>query len=531
MFQVDMSEARARGLFEPSVGDSLVVRGTFNGWRGNAHALALLVRPAIYGGTFTLPGSPGGRVEFKFVIVSQRLGEIWEWKPDPDNPDHGNRSLLLTGASTTVPVTAFDLGTHAGEKSPEFSVGELKEDVLQLRSIIEDSHPALYVFTSESEFDSLYDARLGLLDRAMTVEEFSTVIAPLVACIGCGHSRLWMPEGHWFRAPAKFLPLKLMILDGKAYVRKHFGMRGLIRPGSEIVAINGRPVAEIVNNLMEGISGDGFNRGYRLDRLERWFHLLYACYYGYPEEFQVLCRPHGEEDLKRLVLTPVSLAVIDANSSRESRLTFEVLHPESVAVITMNNFDYYDDQERFRRFTDSVFAEIDELKIRDLILDLRDNEGGDPFAASYLLSYLAPHQITYFARPYGRYTSLASPLPERENRFTGRLYTLINRRCFSTTGHLCALMRYHGIGTFVGSETGGTYTCNDAVGETTLENTQIRAQIARATFRAEVYGMPRDRGILPDQEVEPRIEDVIDGTDTVKEYLFSVLLRDSGEGR
>ena len=522
-FQVDMSIPIQRGLFDPSSGDTLVVRGTFNGWTGNVHTLAGLDQPGIYSATYEIKGSIGVAVQFKFVIVSQRLGEIWEWRPDPENPDHGNRILVLNGAPMTMPVTTFDLGTSAADTFPTFSVEELQGDFHQLRSVIEDSHPALYVFTGEAAFDSLFETRLGLIDRPMTVDEFYTIVAPVVARIGCGHSRLWMPEGHWSRAPAKFFPLKLTFLSGKAYAVKYYGKKELLEPGSEIGAINGMPVAEIVATLMEGISGDGFNKGYRMDRLQRRFHLLYARNYGYPDEFRLSYRPHRGGDLQERVLSPVSLAVIGEQSHQKSLLTFEVLEEESVAVLTINNFSYYDDNERFRRFTDSAFARIDELKIRDLVLDLRDNDGGDPFTSSYLLSYLAPRQITYFAKLYGQYFSLALPLPQPENRFTGSLYTLTNGRCFSSTGHLCALMKYHNIGTFVGSETGGTYTCNDAVKITTLENSQLQAQIARATFRVEVQGMRRDRGIQPDHIVEPRIEDVINGTDTVKEYVLKLL--------
>jgi hypothetical protein len=524
-----MSAAVEQGVFEPSDGDSLVVRGTLNRWRGNAHALALMARPVIYGGTYELPGSPGDVVHFKFVIVSQRLGEIWEWRPDPSNPDHGNRTLVLKGAPIAMPVTTFDLGTSAAGSVTTFSAEELQEDFYQLRSVMEDSHPALYVFTSEADFDSLYEARLGLIDRSMTVDEFYTIVAPVVARIGCGHSRLWMPEGHWSRAPAKFFPLRLRFLGGKAYAVKYYGRRELLEPGSEIVGINNVPMGEIVATLMEGISGDGFNKGYRLDRLQRRFHLLYARNYGYPDEFRLLYRPHRGGDLQERLLSPVSLALIGHQLPPRSLLTFEILERESVAVITINNFDYYGDNERFRQFTDSAFARIDELKIRDLILDLRDNDGGDPFASSYLLSYLAPQQITYFAKLYGQYFSLATPLPEQEKRFTGSLYTLTNGRCFSSTGHLCALMKYHNIGTFVGSETGGTYTCNDAVKITTLENTQLQAQIARASFMVKVRGMRRDRGIEPDHEVHPRIQDLVKGTDTVKEYVLRLLTKTAEE--
>jgi hypothetical protein len=47
------------------------------------------------------------------------------------------------------------------------------------------------------------------------------------------------------------------------------------------------------------------------------------------------------------------------------------------------------------------------------------------------------------------------------NKFSGTMYVLIDGGCFSTTGHLCSLLRYHGIGTFIGEETAGSFACTD----------------------------------------------------------------------
>mgnify|MGYP001814917250 CR=1 FL=1 len=46
-----------------------------------------------------------------------------------------------------------------------------------------------------------------------------------------------------------------------------------------------------------------------------------------------------------------------------------------------------------------------------LILDLRGNGGGDPFCASYLWAYLEPEALPYFEDHYGKYDTLANPVP------------------------------------------------------------------------------------------------------------------------
>jgi len=121
------------------------------------------------------------------------------------------------------------------------------------------------------------------------------------------------------------------------------------------------------------------------------------------------------------------------------------------------------------------------------------------------------------------YLRFAQPIPLADKRFKGNIYILINGGGFSSTGHLCALLKHHKFATFVGTETGGTYTCNDASTEITLKHTRFLLRSARRTFKAAVRGFPKDRGIIPDFVVEQKIEDLLSGKDTVLNYTLSLL--------
>ncbi len=175
---------------------------------------------------------------------------------------------------------------------------------------------------------------------------------------------------------------------------------------------------------------------------------------------------------------------------------------------------------------------IEEMKINysadalneNLILDLRGNDGGDPFCAAPLFSYLEHEPVPYFVESYGKYSQLAEPIPLAENRFTGNLFTLIDGRCNSTNGHFCSLLKYHKIGKFVGTEGGATYKCN--AGKNTqihLKNTRIMLFFGRSTYAAAVEGMDKTQGILPDYTVVQTYRDFLDGKDTVLEYTFELI--------
>ena len=215
---------------------------------------------------------------------------------------------------------------------------------------------------------------------------------------------------------------------------------------------------------------------------------------------------------------------INIEPMRGNLLEIEILEERSTAVLTINTFIYYDQLDMFRSFIDSAFAEINENNIRNLLIDLRGNDGGDPFCSTYLLSYIEKNPLPYFSEPHGNYTPLADPIPLAENKFDGNVYTLIDGNGFSTTGHFCAVLRYNNICTFIGTELGSTYTCNGATRNIILDNTRLILWTAhRHSYSVAVEGMDKGRGIIPDYNVELTVDDLIKGRDTVKEFTFELI--------
>jgi hypothetical protein len=522
-FQVDMRSPMRFGIFKPITGDSLVVRGTFNSWNGNQMTLTDYDADSIYQGTFDVGNVSGDTLEYKFVIHKMLRSGIWEIHPDSANAPYGNRRILLTSRPQNLPMVMFDFDELTFFNQAKFSIQKLKADFQQMKDAVEDMHPALYDFTEKSTFDSLFDSKFASIDRPLSAQEFYRILAPLVATIGCGHSTLDMPEYFWINAPQNMFPLKLWFARNKVYVHQNYGDNPDIHAGNEIISINGMPMNIVFQTLMSNIPADGYNSSYRTYLLNNRFASISALHYGFPEEFRVTYRLSGETKPRQTVLQPVSLRTIYQYIPWKSKLHFQLLEKKQTAVITINNFSYYHEQDKFYQYIDDAFAKIDELNIKNLILDLRDNDGGDPFCAAHLFSYLARESVPYFAEPFGKYIELAKPIPLQENRFEGNLFILINGKCFSTTGHLCVLLKYHNIGTFIGNETGGTFTCNDAKVRISLQNSRLRAKVAREIFAVAVKDLPKDRGILPHYQVEPTITDLLVDRDTIKEYTLRMI--------
>lgn len=405
-------------------------------------------------------------------------------------------------------------------QSRDFSPKELKEDFLQMRKIIEDLHPALYEFTDEDTFSRIYEQQYTKISQTMPLEEFYRRIIPIVNRIGCGHSNLWMPEGWLSQSAAKYFPLKLCFIRNKAYVIEK---NDAIPTGSQILSINGHSASKIIKQILAAISSDGLNPSYRMKRMEKMFPYQFAKQFGFANEFIVRFVPFSQSETKETILPYAGYSAVRPKIVGKQILKKELIGEKDTAILKINNFIYYDQNEKFFSFIDSSFKAFAEAGITNLILDLRGNDGGDPFCAAHLFSYLASGPVPYFSKPYGKYAKLAAPIPLAEYRFSGNLFILIDGMCFSTTGHLTSLLKYHRIGTFVGTETGGTYTCNDATKQNALKNTKIQLWVARRSFATAVKGMPKDHGILPDFVIEPNIADLVKGKDTVLEYTLSLI--------
>ena len=96
-FQVDMTVQEALGNFDP-VADIVVVRGSFNGWGGNANEVEDN-GSGVYVGTFDIEP---GLIQYKFVMVRPG-GDVWETVViDPDGG--GNRYYTVTGDPATLPA-------------------------------------------------------------------------------------------------------------------------------------------------------------------------------------------------------------------------------------------------------------------------------------------------------------------------------------------------------------------------------------------------------------------------------------------
>lgn len=236
----------------------------------------------------------------------------------------------------------------------------------------------------------------------------------------------------------------------------------------------------------------------------------------------------------------------------------------------MNSFGLEKDLDSFKRFLDSSFTEIKQKKIQNLIIDVRNNGGGESMLMEVLIDFLATKpwytssradwelssqakadMIPWYVRwipaktlislfgsmftgqdiekveydsinkdllhIYMKPTLKSNPL-----RFKGKIYVLINSGSFSASVLFSAVMKDYGFATLIGEETGqsanpfgGSYMFN-------LPNTHLRASVPTGrSYRPS--GLDTKRGVIPDYIVKQNFNDLDNVRDTVMEFTKELI--------
>jgi hypothetical protein len=190
-----------------------------------------------------------------FKIDDPKKEQYLRFLRDPN--DHISACLLtIKGGETSQEINGRKITRKERPIDARCSVQELEEDFQKAREAMERLHPALPEFTGKEKFEKLGARQLGLLDKPMTVPEFYSVLAPFVAAIGCGHSRLMPPDRFWEEKPACF-PLGLTFLGTTACVTRLFDPDLPIPLGSQILSINDQAMPDFLKWVMPAISADG----------------------------------------------------------------------------------------------------------------------------------------------------------------------------------------------------------------------------------------------------------------------------------
>lgn len=468
------------------------------------------------------------------------------------------------------------------------SAEDALNDLALARDALEGIHPGYDRYTSREVLDAAWSRAEERVRAAATITDVHLYreLAQVLTAIRCDHTLAELPPAfeRARREIATFFPLQLRLFEGRAYVIALDGeSAGALRPGDEVVAIDGRPMADVVRQILPLLAVDGRTEYVRPSTFASSGDLLAS---GFEHFYPVL---FGE--WWRAGASTITVRRIEGDATRE--------FSSSVRPITFDRWQAIGDQGPYRQnFVDAVHSEIrdngvatlridtfvnyrapvdpDEVygplfaeyaarRVHTLVLDTRRNGGGSDDAMLALLAWLSSEPFTLLRErrvrtidlsPWAEHLdtwdpSALTPDPARFERvddgdgwrvlptseevmlspqapkpgaFTGRLLVLSSARNASAMTMLLAKLRARPATAVVGEATGGSATGPTAgvIYFLRLPASGIRVRIPWQRHWVDVGDAREGVGIVPEIEVVTTLEDVLSGRDPAFERAINL---------
>lgn len=363
----------------------------------------------------------------------------------------------------------------------KLSKAQARFDVDALVYTLGEIHPDLFSACRQEDFFRAVNKVKDEMPDSVTALELFRRAAPLVTLVGDGHTMLRFPYNDIFTETYLRLPLFVKVSTSEPRIFVDRCIDGLIPAGAEVLSINGRSAAEMLEAMMPYASGE--REFFRLSRLGYDFAALFEMLYA-AGQYDVAYRLEEGTDTLRSTLRPAVFAEMKArmpDKKKEERkasdYSFRILKDKDVAVMDFRSFN---NPRRMAAFADSMFSVLGKEHIGNLIIDIRGNGGGNSAVGDVLLRYISHKPFRQMGKGLARITPTTLRLtdypglkpgwtffdgegedgsglilPLAEKRYKGKVYLLTSHMTFSSASSFAWAFKHFGMGTVIGEETGG----------------------------------------------------------------------------
>lgn len=473
-------------------------------------------------------------------------------------PDMGRLAAVL------LPVL-FPLALFAQKK---FAVQDVRKDLAFLKAALYEAHPGVLLFNTKDSVDLAFTQ---LSDRlrgdSIPYEQAQVVVRMLVAMARDGHTYVETP---FYDDRTAVLPIVPVVEGGHVYVAGNYSQDSTLAKGSEVLTINREPAATVVQLGKLLSTGDGHNKSYNDALAPIFFARHFGLFFGTKAQNRLLVRTlegKQEEHLigarSRAEVLQAIVAKADKQKTRQPILHYktmllwqDTLHAD-MAILQMVSFPNGNSDRFFRR----AFRWMAGHNIRHLVIDLRNNTGGNIFTMDYLISRIADSPVSYQyekrdgirMRPYFNFRSrltaffaamryrmsfrlghkhqdnvriaIRTVKSHKEDNFNGKVWVLANGISFSSASMCTSFLQHKAGATVVGIETGGgaAGNCGGAYPKLILPHTRFKIRFPLYHLRYDIGKPDVGRGVIPDIPVSYGLKDLLSGKNKEMEAVYEHL--------
>ncbi|SDD42112.1 S41 family peptidase [Kordiimonas lacus] len=379
-------------------------------------------------------------------------------------------AAAVQAADKPTPVTA----PQEAHYTPE----QVQADIDGWMHWLHRTHPQL-TYTIK-DIDAFYAQVQGLkesIDAPLTKAELWQKLTPINETFSDAHLMVGYKSNEEYLKQqlsqgAKLFPLDVAITDQDTVIIKSLaggaptGLRG-----SEIVAINGTPVGKFLPELLKRQHGDTPSHR-RTIAAKRW-SFLYLATFGSTDSFDISFEQDGATRTISLPGHGDIQKTAYATETLENTYACE-MRGEATAYLRVDSY-YWEDVDGYLAFMDNCFTSFKEAGAEKLIVDIRENGGGDDmFWMAGQMQYIAQvpyrHGSSFKVRILEKYrdpgevvgdvvsgeiSRMRPPETDLKNAFDGDFYLMVGPYTYSSSILFANAVKDHGIGKIVGVPTEG----------------------------------------------------------------------------
>jgi len=437
-----------------------------------------------------------------------------------------------------------------------FSASDLKEDFNFWRKRIEKKHPLLNLYTSKNKIDNCFDSLYQQINGPMTEIDFMKLLTPVIALIQDGHNNITPSETALakIRNYKYLLPLELKFINERLFVIQDLSSSGISLTGLEITSINSVSSQEMFLKFLSNMARDGNNYQYSIANINQSFRYYFHTHFGFTNEYLITYRTkENKEDSCSIIgksLDSIQKEKIarypKADDIRAPGLKFNIIDTIQTAVLSIKTFSPHKSNRHFKKEISNYFEAIKNRNVSNLIIDLRDNGGGNPNLVKFILQHL-------FDQPFEQATECRIVKNSRKdifsertrrrwypwygigyfkpknNNFKGNIFVLVNEGTFSAGVIFASVLKKYNRAVFIGNETGGNPIVMAGYLMKTswkLPNTKIQISPGTLCTIYDDLNLNLGRGLIPNYIIHTNAEDLISNHDRTLLYAIK-LIRES----
>jgi len=425
-------------------------------------------------------------------------------------------------ATQCAPISsgAPKLAAARFEEGPTISQADLVADfdawLSGMRALNPDISIRAEVRSMDEEAARIRRTLSGPMKRRQAWKQFSL----LNPYLKDGHSGIYMPdyrdalEAH-IAAGGRIVPIEVRFAaDQSLRVLVAPGIQG-VKPGDRVISINGYSAKQLAAAMLERSPGDTL--AFRRAWVERRFAALYWFLYGDTGHYELAAESvqSGCRLQVRLAGATMLPEALQSKPKAQDLFDWRIL-PGEIGYLRVDTFDP-GQSDALANVAKTAFTQFKQRGIRALIIDVRENGGGDdPLWQQSLMEYITEKPYSQLSRYTVRvtkdnaspgdvigdvqraeYTKRFMPTPVNPIRFDGPVYILAGPYSYSATIQFIVAAQDFGIAKIAGEETAALSCQTGQVRRVEQAKTGLAAFTPIIAY-TRPSGQGCERGVIPD---------------------------------